>query len=718
MADEKARRKEIGQQLVKVGRSLTGEGQPEHREPNGKLAEFLAKGGESAEVQGSSQSAEPASRRRRVGQAMSAFGSELGSMYGIEPSDTERHQRMSHVAESAPAQSRLRDRRPAERRKRKASRRANRAKDEAAPQSQGPTRPRTPADRMREGGYESVRRGLQNIQESGRKRVVRQANPDYAAIKGYTDAMLGEGPIRRRDLFDPERHARARKGLADMFGESRGVPGGPGPGAPPGMDPERHARARRGIAKLAGYDVEDPAQYLEQPAVEEVPYAQGPRDGLLQEQLDANVELATATRAVADAEYAGAQESYDKMAALEQEAREMQERQDAREQERYDAVQEATRSVEQAAQEANDLAAVDPKRMWANAKVGRKIGFVLSAIGLSLQGSTDPFRLLNRYVEEDIEQQRQQHSKAQSRLGNAQAVVDERANQYARAREKGHSERVAFETSRIASMEKIKADILRRNAAAGIQQVSAQQEVLLNKLEQSIAASKARIQSAAARNPEYFVRTAYVHNKGTRDALQRLGEGQIDAGIDAGKRADEHAGRVELKRMDIAQKQQEAAVKADDKNVQEAYKFGQDMQKLEPIIEGIDRLLDSPNGDIPGYGATKSPLPEFMSPGLAATEAEINLLVDGLARLKSGAAIGEDEFEMYSKMLRGGTSLGGEKRLRENLERVKRFLVDTQAAMERGLSREARAYYRRVAEPRLVDFSEQQTGDLPIPFAD
>jgi hypothetical protein len=177
-----------------------------------------------------------------------------------------------------------------------------------------------------------------------------------------------------------------------------------------------------------------------------------------------------------------------------------------------------------------------------------------------------------------------------------------------------------------------------------------------------------------------------------RFELQKLGIASEESALERDFKREVEAGK--------------ANKKIDTKRAEQAYNFGKDVEKIETTIKGIEALTSK--DDIPGYGFTASPIPQAFDSGQSDTNAQIDLVLDELARLKSGAAIGEDEWEMYDSMLRGGTTLGGEDRLRRNLDRVKTFLVNKRNAMEKGLDPDVRAYYRRNAG--LADFEQEWTG--------
>jgi hypothetical protein len=247
---------------------------------------------------------------------------------------------------------------------------------------------------------------------------------------------------------------------------------------------------------------------------------------------------------------------------------------------------------------------------------------------------------------------------------------------------------------------------LREEAAmAQLPAAQAQLEQAAVELEQRLRARRDQTQLDVATTPDKIVKTVdpFRHERRRIEKRQERIEKHLDdlemKGVDVAAARDKLAGERDLERAKEAKK--------DTKDTwARAYGFGKDIEKIESTIKGIDELLQM--DDIPGYGFTASPLPEALSAGKGSTNAQIDMVLDELARMKSGAAITEDEWEQYDGMLRGGTTLGGEARLRRNLERVRKFMVQKRDGIEQGLDPEARQIYRRNAQ--LADFDPSWSG--------
>jgi hypothetical protein len=585
----------------------------------------------------------------------------------------------------------------------------------ATEEDPGAAQPASVADRIRARGGESARAGLALLSEADRKVAVKVRNKDYAPVKGYTDAMQGQAPVQRKGSFDPDRRARARAGLATLSGTpASSETSTPGAAPPvqvviqqPGVPAAAASGRAPGELPQAPEDELPPVPLEEEPppepTVEELEADQQARDGIMQRQLDAEEDLATERVGVAEAEAEAMAEASTRYQDALSQAEAAKADQDARVQAQLEASDEANRLVQRTAKDAIAAAAIDTKRGWTTMGTARKVAFALSGIALGTAGNDDPMQYVRRYIDEDIEQQRQGAAKAEANVGTARAAAAEQDNLYQRTLATVGDERVTADVVRVARLEQIQADFKARLTKAGVNQLSAEQEVFLTKLEEDKAAAQMRLQSAAARNPEFFTKSVNVYGKGTREGMKLLGKEYIKGGASAGERADTQEGeleKIDLKgRAEAMTKQAELAAKRGNKTAEQAYAFGKDTERLQATMGMIDELTGpDDDGDIAGYGYTEG----FNTPGKQDVDNQLRLITDELGRIKSGGAITEDELETFSNMIKGGVTLGdgslfegSEARLRKNLGQVRMFLKRKVDAMERGLSPEVRAYYNR-----------------------
>jgi hypothetical protein len=611
------------------------------------------------------------------------------------------------------------------------------------------------SDRIRSRGTEAARAGLSLLSEADRKVSYQVANRDYRSTKGYTDAMQGQAPVHREGRFKA-----ARAGLATLrppeaapapqpaqgapvqvtiqtaptaeqpapSSTGKALPAGVAPKALPGQlptttvpseaiplegDPPTDETPEQEMARLEAeaasmtpeqLEAQAAADYVGEPApeptAEELAAEADARKGIMQRQLDAEEDLSTARVGVAQAEADAMSKASEQYQGALSQAEAAKAEQDAIVANRLAASEEANRLVERTAKEAIDAAAVDPKRAWSTMGLGRKAAFTLSSIALGIAGNSDPTQYMRRYIDEDIEQQREASAKAQANVGTAREAAAEQGNLYSRTLAAVGDQRVAADVVRVARIDQITSDLKARLSAAGVQQVSAEQEAFLTKLEEDKAAAQMRIQNAADHKPQTFTKTAYVYGKGTREGMRLLGKEQIKSGVGAAERADTQEAdleKIDYKgRIDKLEAEAKAAAKRGDKAAEQAYAFGKDTERLQATMGMVDELLSA--DDIPGYGYTEG----VGTPGKADTDNQIRLIIDELGRIKSGGAITEDEFESFSNMVTSGVYLGdgsifegSETRLRKNLAQVRKFMERKVTAMERGLKGEARDYYNR-----------------------
>lgn len=492
-------------------------------------------------------------------------------------------------------------------------------------------------------------------------------------------------------------------------------------GEPPADETDEQALARLEAEAAsmtpAQLEAQAAADYAGEPAPEPTPEelqaAADARKGIMQRQLDAEEEAAAERVATAQTEADAMSDASTQYQDALSQAEAAKAEQDAAVQRQLDASEAANRLVASTSKAAIDAQAVDPKRAWSNMGTARKVGLTISRIALGMAGSEDPNQFIDRVIGEDIDQQREALTKAQANVGTAREAAAEQGNLYQRTLEAVGDQRVAADVVRVARIQQIETDFKARLAAQGVNQLTAEQQVFLTKLEEDKAQAQARIQSQAAHNPATFTKTAYVYGKGTREGMRLLGKEQIKAGVESGARADAQEAdleKIDYKgRADRLEAEAKAAAKQGDKIAAQAYAFGKDTERLQATMGMVDELLQM--DDIPGYGYTEG----VETPGKADTDNQIRLIIDELGRIKSGGAITEDEFNTFSEMVTSGVYLGdgslfegSEGRLRKNLGQVRKFMDRKVSAMERGLDPKARDFYNRNVAG--ADFESRWTG--------
>lgn len=603
----------------------------------------------------------------------------------------------------------------------------------AAPQQGGPA---GVADSIRQRGARDIEAGVQLLTEADRRIQVRTRNPTHGAVQGFTDAMGGNPalPVGRRGIFQPGAAGMRAPVVLSPQGQpiavevppeaapveavpqgaplAQAVPAGAAPGIVPGQAPqpipaeaaplEEDVALQQAQDAGTAFDFTDEADVVT--AAEPEPAA---NDGILQRQLDAEERLAQARVDTATEQAVQLQDASN--AAREALAAEEQAQQEHAErlQQRLTASEEATRSVETLTAKAQEMAAIDPRRAWANAGAGRKIGFAIQIALSSFGGRANPLAPLQDWIAQDVDAQVQGAKKAQQDIEGARGVAMDSANLLEQAREITSDENIARTMVEAARLQQVKSQFEAGMAAAGLQQLSAEQQAQLTQIEELIAEKNMAIQAKAATNPEFFFKAVRAHSPGQREAMQTLGRGLLKSGLEAPQTAEEQEAKIELRGIDAQMKgledQRAAAAKRNDKIAEAAYRFGKDAAPAMQVIGSIDVLLEQ--DDIAGFGFTAGPT---LGNEANNVEAQLDTVVESLARLQSQGAVTEEEFARFSGMLRGGTTFGGEKRLRQNLQRVKAFVQMKVDAMERGMSREERAYYNR--NVRSADFSARFSG--------
>jgi hypothetical protein len=502
------------------------------------------------------------------------------------------------------------------------------------------------------------------------------------------------------------------------------LPAGPLPDVPLEGEPPADETPEQELARLereamsvdpASLEAQAAADYGgdEAQAGEPWPVEEEPA-GVLQRRLDAQEMIARDTVGAATEEAIALRDAATEARAALDEARASQEEQDALLAERLEASEIANRGVADLTAKAREMAAVDPRRAWADAGLARKAGFAIQIALSSFGGRSDPLAALRRYVDESVEAETNALGKVGADIDAARGVSRDRAGLLEQARAVTSDKRTAEDIVRVAKLEQVRSELIARAAAAGVPLTGSEQEALIVGLESDIAELKVGIEARAARNPQYFTKSVGVYGKNARAGMLLAGKKLVEQGVGASELADKQDASVEEIGIKGVQKamleQAKQAAKSGDKSADQAYRFGSDTAVMQSVIGQVDALLSQ--DDIAGYGYTSG----INTPGKRDTDAKIRLLLDDIGRFKSGGAITEDEIATFRAMVLDGVEFGdgsiletSEGRLRSNLNNLKASVNLRVKAIERGLQPEVRSYYNR--NVMGADFAARWSGD-------
>lgn len=609
---------------------------------------------------------------------------------------------------------------------------------------------------MRGRGYGDINTGAGLIAEAGRTVKVTKANPTFGAVKGYTDTMGSDAQREGRfkgvrdvgqvaEAVAPAQPAQAPAPVQVVVQTPQAAPASPAPAAPaparsgtpvpasalpkgaPGQavvpdaavpmegDADVVAQDQAQLEqRLASMTPEEQKAWLDaegarldqqasaapasgqgdfQGAPSGVPEAAKPK-GVLQRQMNAAEDLSQAKVDMAQAEADAMTESaaqYDQALA---DQRKAEDGEKARVQAQLDARKQADTEIAGATKAFGEQQTLSPDKAWSNMASGRKVAFAIGALASGLRGSSDPLATVRNAVSMEVDAQAAKIAKLGSNLDAARSRGDSAEAVYANVLQQVGDERQARSITEVARLNQIKANFEARLARDGTKVLSAEQEAFLTGLEGEIAGKQMQIDVQAAKNPRTITSSVNVYNKGQRDAMKATGKALVDAGGKAIASGDDFTGKSALQGQELTFKAGENAQKQaatrEDKIYGELGAFADKTEVAQQVVGLIDGLLV--RDDIAGYGVTAGP-----TVGNAANnvEADIGTIAEAFGRLQSQGVISPDEEVRFMAMLKDGTTLGGEKRLRQNLTRIKGMVNLRITAQERRLSKPARDYYNK-----------------------
>jgi hypothetical protein len=389
----------------------------------------------------------------------------------------------------------------------------------------------------------------------------------------------------------------------------------------------------------------------------------------------------------------------------------MQRRQELRDQQ-IEASRRADKRVTAAAQALTMQPDVDPNRYTASKGAGFRISAILTGALAGFAGM-DATAHLRAAIDDDIDSQKSNIGKRQQELAGALDEANIARQQYQQIFQDTQDEQLTDQIYRTAKLEAAKAELLQLQTELGVQTLSAEAQAFLADLDTQIAEQRMQISSRAAAIPEKFVRTVSTIGPNTAKALDRMSQEQIGLSGDLTKLGLTQGGAAEIEGAKAQADAAKAAASAQNEMLRGKggiYSEAQAFARATEEAQGVDALVGEmlAQDDIAGYGATASPIPNALSPGAKTTETKLKLIKESLGRMQSGGAITEDELDTFTSLVEGGTALGGESRLRQNLGELQKMIRARISAHERALSPEARAFVRR--NEGLADFDPQYTG--------
>lgn len=458
------------------------------------------------------------------------------------------------------------------------------------------------------------------------------------------------------------------------------------------------------------------------PLVDAVPERQAAVD---QAQIRQQMVAAEATARMAQ-EHAAASEA---MAMSQQHQAEREANQMAR-------IQRSIELADNATEEFQKQASIDPNAGWASRPLWAKFLAVLSAGMIGFSGRGDPMAHINMVINEGLEAEKSRLQTSKDRVDAAQGRLTRDRSVYQDLLQQTQNEREADLLYKHARLEQARAVMMAQLQTAGVEVLSESQKMTMNALDQEVASLKLQINKTVAANTPYVTTVSRAVSDPDQRAILKA---QAMAGVKApGETA---AANVQTLR---AREEQDAKARAAASAGPDAATRRVDASQRQFLVQAtrlrreelsqLEEWKAKYKNEIPGFvwglGWT-NPKPGEWNPfwGVEEQEAYSSLKRAIMIRLRadSGAAIARDEEAKDSPY--GGTNYAGisEAELEAQADRiigahqseeglmreVDRRIAEARrdiAHVERGVEDSAREHVNRSqAQP----FTPRSTGDLP-----
>lgn len=366
---------------------------------------------------------------------------------------------------------------------------------------------------------------------------------------------------------------------------------------------------------------------------------------------------------------------------------------------------------------------VDPGRFWASRTAFQKFAAVMSSAMLGF-ARMDPFSHLQAAVREDIDAQRSNIAARRERLGAMENVASRQRAVLHDLRATLGDEQIAENALYISRMEQFKAEMTAKLMAAGQGRLTAEQNLLLSKVDQDIAKKRHEIDIIAVRNtPTTYVGPRMVLPAEVRkdyraqaSDLRKASVAATQAGIgvasDREKLASAETVAGAKLAADAAQQREQAQQQKEHgpHGVQaQLEKFAEKTGPAFKVIALIDELrAKHPGGEFPGFSkmayggqynsAAADVLHGNKAGESASVHAAIRALSEELGRTQSQGAITTDELANFREMIFADVDspfVGGSEALSKNLEALRTAMLAKIQPYEKSLSDEARMRFFR-----------------------
>lgn len=379
------------------------------------------------------------------------------------------------------------------------------------------------------------------------------------------------------------------------------------------------------------------------------------------------------------------------------------------------AVQEASRLVTQASEKLARVPGVEPGRYWASRTAGQKFGAIMLAIVRGMMGHENMTSHIQDAINEDIMAQKEQIAAAERQYGTRIGAFESQLTLANEVRSQVDDERTADKILELARWKQAETELQHWMSKGMTAQAQASAGEHMAQIKQKQADLSMQLAQAAQNNPRMFTRVRRTLPADVRSDLRERARAMEEHALGALSEQQKQAGRMQIEGERARQKaiaDEAKKMRGEGGIVRQAQWFAEKAGTAEGVLRQIDSILAME--DIPGVHALGSDF--WATEEGRRMKASIDSIKEQFGRLQSQGVISPVEREDFDDMILRAVQfpvVGGENRLRINLEELRKGVASKVESFERAIEPEAREYYRK--NRNLPEFKEEFSGSTIQP---